>query len=54
MATHSQYSCLENSMDRGAWWTIVHQVAEELDTTEQLNSKQTVLKVVSSWLFKLK
>ena len=19
----SQYSCLENSMDRGAWWTIV-------------------------------
>ena len=22
----SQYSCLENSMDRGAWWTIVHGV----------------------------
>ena len=21
-----QYSCLENSMDRGAWWTIVHGV----------------------------
>ena len=19
-----QYSCLENSMDRGAWWSIVH------------------------------
>ena len=19
-----QYSCLENSMDRGAWWTIVY------------------------------
>ena len=19
-----QYSCLENSMDRGAWWTVVH------------------------------
>ena len=19
-----QYSCLENSMDRGAWWTTVH------------------------------
>ena len=19
-----QYSCLKNSMDRGAWWTIVH------------------------------
>ena len=23
-----QYSCLENSMDRGAWWTIVHGVTE--------------------------
>ena len=21
-----QYSCLENSMDRGAWWAIVHEV----------------------------
>ena len=23
-----QYSCLENSKDRGAWWAIVHKVAE--------------------------
>ena len=23
-----QYSCLENSMDRGTWWAIVHGVAE--------------------------
>ena len=23
MATHSSYSCLENSMDRGAWWARV-------------------------------
>ena len=23
-----QYSCLENSMDRGTWWTIVHGVAK--------------------------
>ena len=23
-----QYSCLENSMDRGAWWAIVHEVAK--------------------------
>ena len=23
-----QYSCLENSMDRGAWWVIVHEVAK--------------------------
>ena len=24
----SQYSCLENSVDRGAWWAIVHGVAK--------------------------
>ena len=23
-----QYSCLGNSMDRGAWWAIVHGVSE--------------------------
>ena len=34
MATHSsQYSCLENPINRGSWWASVHRVAE-LDTTE--------------------
>ena len=34
MATHSsQYSCLENPIDRGSWWASVQRVAE-LDTTE--------------------
>ena len=28
-----QYSCLENLMDRGAWWATVHRV-EESDTTK--------------------
>ena len=28
-----QYSCLENSMDRGAWRDIVHGVMKESDTT---------------------
>ena len=23
-----QYSCLENTMDRGAWWAIVHGVTK--------------------------
>ena len=23
-----QYSCLENSMDRGAWWAAVHRVTK--------------------------
>ena len=29
-----QYPCLENPMDRGAYWTTVHMVAKESDTTE--------------------
>ena len=29
-----QYSCLGNSMDRGAWRATVHGVAKELDTAE--------------------
>ena len=31
MAT--QYSCLGNPMDRGAWQATAHRVAKELDTT---------------------
>ena len=34
-----QYSCLENPMDGGAWWAIVHEVVES-DMTEQLNTAQ--------------
>ena len=30
-----QDSCLENSMDREAWWITVHAVAKELDMTER-------------------
>ena len=29
-----QYSCLENSMDRGAWWATVHGVAKSWNVTE--------------------
>ena len=29
-----QYSCLENSIDRGAWRAPVHWGGKELDTTE--------------------
>ena len=38
MAAPLQYSCLENPMDRGAWWATVPVVAKESDTTEQLNN----------------
>ena len=25
-----QYSCLENSMDKGAWWAIIHAVEKSV------------------------
>ena len=31
-----QYSCLENSVDGGAWWATVHGVAES-DMTERIH-----------------
>ena len=30
-----QYSCLENPMDRGAWWPRAHGVAERLSTAQR-------------------
>ena len=33
-----QHSCLENPMDRGACWAIVHEVAKESDTAYRLNN----------------
>jgi hypothetical protein len=34
------YSCLENPMDRGAWWAPGHGVAKESDVTERLNNNK--------------
>ena len=33
-----QYSCLENSTDRGAWWATVHGGPTESGTTERLST----------------
>ena len=38
-----QYSCLENSMDRGVWWATVHGITKESDMTQQLNNNQQLL-----------
>ena len=35
------YSCLDDPIDRGAWWATVHGVTKELDMTYQLNSNNT-------------
>ena len=35
-----QYTCLENSMDRGAWWAIIDGVTKESDMTERLTHFQ--------------
>ena len=32
-----QYSCLENPMDRGAWWAAVHGVAQSQTQLKQLS-----------------
>ena len=35
------YTCLENPMDRGAWWASVRRVAKESDITERLSTTTT-------------
>ena len=45
-----QYSCLENSLDKGAWQATVHGVTKELDTTEQLTLSCGVQRNVNSVL----
>ena len=40
-----QYSCLENSMDRGTWWVTVHGVTKSLDMIEALTHTHKSLTV---------
>ena len=41
-----QYSCLENSMDRGAWQPTVHAATKESDATEHVAQDRTVVDLV--------
>ena len=46
-----QFSCLENPMDRGAWWATVHKIAKESDTAEGAWHNGT--KGVETWVLEL-
>ena len=35
MATHSQCSCLENPLDRGAWWARVYRIEKSWTQLQQ-------------------
>ena len=49
--TTLQYSCLENPMDRGAWWATVHGVAQS-DMTEQFHFLSVFFLISSSSFIK--
>ena len=38
-----QYSCLENPMDRGAWWVMVHSVMKSQTRLERLSTHGELL-----------
>ena len=40
-----QYSCLENPMDRGAWWAIVHRVAKSRTQLKWLSIYKHIQKI---------
>ena len=36
-----QYSCLENPMDRGAWWAAIYGIAQSQTQLKQLSSSSS-------------
>ena len=36
-----QYTCVENSMDRGAWWAAVHGITKSWTRLKQLSSSSS-------------
>ena len=48
-AWQPMYSCLENPMNRGLWWVIVHGVPQSQDTAEVVShecKQSTYLKLI--------
>ena len=43
-----QYSCLENPVDRGAWWAAVHRVAQSRTRLKQLSSSNSIPRQMES------
>ena len=41
MAARSQYSCLENRLDRGAWWAAIYGVTQNWTRLKQLSSSSS-------------
>ena len=41
MATHSQYSCLENPVDKVVWWAAVYGVAQSRTRLKRLSSSSS-------------
>ena len=46
-----QYSCLENPIDRGAWWVTIHEGRKELDMTEVTKHAQGLTNVILLIIF---
>ena len=44
-----QFSCLENSMDREAWWATVHGDHKESDMTERTGKHTSILISLNSF-----
>ena len=47
-STPLQYSCLDNLMDRGAWWAVVHRVTKSRTRLKQLSTALFVVIFYSS------
>ena len=43
MATHSSILCLENKMDRGAWWATVHGVTKSRTRLSSYTHTHTIV-----------